>query len=147
MATYKTSELFNKLAQMINDGYEYVDISESDGDDEMPAILYFEAIVNDFARYNYESIDSHILPEDYDVEAPISRTVNASDFCSGMVFTYKEIFALNHAVNNALEYFKECSKDPANKELLSEIKSASVDCRNLQAKFAKFLKRFRTDAS
>ena len=147
MAIYKTSELFNKLAQMINDGYEYVDISESDGDDEMPSILCFEAIVNDFECCDYESLGSHILPEDYDVEAPISRTINASDFCSGIIFTYKEIFALNHAVNNALEYFKECSKDPANKELLSEIKSASVNCRNLQAKFAKFLKRFRANPS
>lgn len=143
MAVYKTSELFNKLCQIINDGYEYVDLSEIDGDDEMSAILCFEAIVNDFECCDYESLDSCILPENYDVESSNSHTINPNDFCSDMAFTYQEIFTLNHAVNNALEYFKDCSKDPDNREFLSEIKSASVNCRNLQAKFAKFYKRFK----
>lgn len=141
MATYNTSELFNKLCEIINDGYNYVDIDIFEATDENETgFLSFEAIVDDYESIDYESIDECCIPENYSAENITSKKIKNTDFCSEIAFTYDEIFTLAHAVDNALEYFKECEALPENKPHQAEIKRASVNCRNLQAKFAKFLK-------
>ena len=142
MAIYKTSDLLELLCQIINDGYEFVDIAEFEADDEFPAHLSFDAIENEFSSVDYEEIDSTEFPDGYDFEHSV-RTFKPDDFCGSIPFTFKEIFTIAHAVDNALEYIKECSKDPSySKDIIEEMKSSSVEMRNLQAKLAKHLKRY-----
>lgn len=142
MATYKTEELFKQLCEIINDGYEFVEVYELEADDDMPASLAFDGL-GEFEGVGYDGVESCEIPDDYNFDSP-SRIVQDSDYCGSIVFTYGEIFNLSHAVNNALEYFKECLKDTSySKETISKIKSSSVDCRNLQAKFAKFFKHIK----
>lgn len=142
MATYKVQDLFNQLSEIINDGYEFVDVYESEADDDFPTSLSFEAI-DEYENIGYDGVESCEIPPDHDFNS-ISTTVRTDSYCSSIVFTYDEIFTIEHAVNNALEYFKECSKDPSySKEVLAEIKASSIKCRNLQAKLAKYLKRFK----
>lgn len=141
MATYKVNDLLNQICEIIDDGYEYVDIIELEADEYSPTGLSFEAL-DEYSSIGYDGVESCEMPEDYDSDAP--RTVCSDDFCKYISFTYAEIATLKHAIDNALEYFKECSKDPSlSRDALSEIKASSVDCRNLQAKLAKFFKKFK----
>lgn len=143
MATYKISDLINTLHEIASDNYEYVDILELDEDDDMPASLSFSAISDSFSEVDYESVDSVEIPENYDSETS-SRLFAPSDICPDLLFTFNEIFTLKQALDNALEYMKECSKDPScSRETLEDIKKASISARNLQAKFAKFMSHLK----
>lgn len=143
MATYKTIELINRLSELVNNGYEYVDLSIIEADEDLPEALHFDAIESDACSVDYEEIDSVEIPEDYDYDNGYHK-VNGSDFCLTLPFTYDEIGALAHAVENALQFVKECSDDPScTKEDIADMKNAAIRWRNLQAKFAKFHKRFR----
>lgn len=136
MAIYKTSELFNKLCEIISDGYDYVEISE-DSDSELPALTFSACEDLEYSE-DYEDIFSCELPKDYDV-SNASHICNLNDFCSDLLFTYNEIFTIKHAIDNALEYFKECLEDKSlSREIKQEIDLSAVKCRNLQAKIAKF---------
>lgn len=141
MAIYKTSELFNRISELINDGYEYTDVSLLEEDEDFSECLHFDAIVSDCENMDYEEVDSCKLPECYSTENS-KRIVKANDFCATFPLTYKEIFTLSIAIDNALEYFKECIDKPENKSDRPIIKQVAVDCRNLQAKFKKFSKYF-----
>ena len=46
MATYKTSDLLNKISELINSGYEYVDIDvdEDEEDSDFPVSLHFDGL-------------------------------------------------------------------------------------------------------
>ena len=66
MATYKTIELINRLSELINNGYEYVDVSIIEADEDLPESLPFDAIESDSCFVDYEEIDSVELPEDYE---------------------------------------------------------------------------------
>lgn len=58
-------------------------------------------------------------------------------------YTFVEINE-THALNNALEYFKECLKDSSlSRDIKDEIRISSTQCRNLQAKFNKFCSQIR----
>ena len=143
MATYKIYDLIEKLYEISADGYEYVDIFESECDDEYPASLSFSAISNDSLGIDYEEIESCEIPDNYDYEES-TRKINSADFCLQLPFTYQEIFTIKHAVDNALEYFKECIENPEiSKDIKTEIKTSSVSCRNLQAKINKFLSKLK----
>lgn len=141
MATYKVIELMSKLYELLNDGYEYVNIYEIEEENEYPTALSFEAI-DEACNIDYESIDSVKIPDDYDFYAPLA-TLKLDDHCFSSPLTYRDMFTVKHAVNNALEYFKECLNDPSySKDTLSDIKQSSIECRNLQAKLAHYLKDF-----
>lgn len=104
-------------------------------------LLLFQELLT--CSVDYEEIDSVEIPEDYDYDNGYHK-VNGSDFCLTLPFTYDEIGALAHAVENALQFVKECSDDPScTKEDIADMKNAAIRWRNLQAKFAKFHKRFR----
>lgn len=136
MATYKITELLKCLNEVITDGYEYVDILECEDNS-----LSLSAYENTLESIDYENIPSCDLPDDYDVETT-PCIFNVNDLCGDILFTYRELFTIMYALDNSLEYFKECAKDPScSKEEAAEIKESSVDCRNLQAKLAKFHKR------
>ena len=123
MANYKISDLINALHEIASDNYEYVDILELDEDDDMPASLSFSAISDSFSEVDYESVDSVEIPENYDSETS-SRLFAPSDICPDLLFTFDEIFTLKQALDNALEYMKECSKDPScSRETLEDIKA------------------------
>lgn len=142
MATYKTSELLKQIGEIINDGYEYVEVDELKADDEIPASLSFEAI-GEFETIGYDGVDSCEASEDYDFDAPFFK-FSPDDLCGNIAFTFNEIFTIKLAIDNALEYMKECSKDTScSKELLSQMKEDAIDYRNLQAKLAKFLKHIK----
>lgn len=145
MATYKVQDLINKLYEVSSDGYEYVDIYELGGDeeDDMPVSLSFSAISSSYDDVDYESVESVDIPGNYNFETSV-RCFSPSDICPDLLFTFDEVFILKQALDNALEYMKECSKDPScSKATLDDIKKASISARNLQAKFAKYLSRLK----
>lgn len=137
MAIYKTTELLDLLNDIIVDGFEYVDITELDHDDESPTSLSISA-VDEFHNIDYDSIDSCEIPQNYDFTKP-TLSFSPDDLCHNVSFTYKEVFTIIHAVNNALAYFKDCLADPSYpRDIRDEIKASSVECRNLQAKLKQF---------
>lgn len=147
MATYKSAELLKMISEIINDGYKYVEVYESEGfedeeGDGLPTGLSFNAISSEFETIDYECVDSCKSPTESDIDSP--QHFKGSDICGSVSFTFDEIFTIKHSVDNALEYFKECTKDPkTSKDALSEIKSSSISCRNLQSKLAKLIKGFK----
>jgi hypothetical protein len=154
MAIYKSAELLKMISEIVNDGYKYVDVTELEGSlpdpsddedgeyDDLPTSLCFEVIDEHLAGIDYESVDSCEFPTVSDIHAP--EPFHGNDICGSIAFTFDEIFTIKHATDNALEYFKECSEDPEiPKDILAEIKTSTVSCRNLQAKLAKLLKRFK----
>lgn len=68
MATYRISNLLDKLAEIMNDGYEFVEVLELDGDDELPTCLSFSAIEYSDASIDYEEVNSVEVPENYSSE-------------------------------------------------------------------------------
>lgn len=142
MATYKTLDLLNRLHEIMDDGYFYVDVYELEGDkeDDLPPSLGFGAIEDEFSTIDYEDVESCEAPEDPSSE---SITFSPNDPCHQITFTYREISTILCAVDTALEFFKQESKNKANsRETLDNIKTYSVECRNLQAKLNKFFKQF-----
>ncbi len=109
-------------------------------DDEFPVSLSFSASEDEFDGIEYDDVES--LPDDYDCSQ--CAGINADTPC--FTLTLQETAMALHAMDNALEYFKECSANKDNlydKNTLDRIRSASVRCRNLQAKTRKFLNRFK----
>ena len=139
MAAYNLFDLLNQITELINDGYSYAEISEHPSDDEFPASLSFSTLEGEFEGIEYDGVDS--LPDDYDYSHGANITADTPCF----ILTLRETSTTLHALDNALEYFKECSANKEklyNRDTLDQIKSSSVHCRNLQAKVRKFLNRF-----
>lgn len=139
MAAYNLFNLLGQVTELINDGYSYAQISEIPANDEFPASLSFSTLEDEFESFEYDGVDS--LPDDYDYSQGASITADTPCF----TLTFRETATALHALDNALEYFKECSANKENlydRNTLDQIKSASVHCRNLQAKVRKFLNRF-----
>lgn len=103
MSVYKTEDLLIQLSSLIRDGYQYVEISELEADDEYPASLSFE-VVDDSCGSFYGEIDSCESPDDFHFDSK-KYTVCGDSVCGSILFTYDEIFTIHHAVNNALEFF------------------------------------------
>ncbi len=136
MAIYKVRELQDRLREISEDGYPYADIRETEACGEYPTHLSFEAVAPD-EIIDYETVISYTPDPDGNLP-PI--TFRQEDPCYEVIFSFGEIFTINHALKNALEYFKECENDPRySKEIRRSIKSSSVNCRNLEAKLTKFL--------
>lgn len=144
MAIYQTHELLNLLHNMYNDGYDYIGICEDS--DESSEYLSFEGYgVSDGEAdfIHYEDIDSCQIPADY-LPGSLFHSVNADDFCYDIPFTITELCTIKCAVDNALQYFKECSANSnCSKEEHNEIKRSSINCRNLQAKLNHFFKEIK----
>ena len=141
MAIYKISEVLDRLFEMRQDNILYADICEIDGDADFPTFLNFDAIISDYECVNYETIESYPDVSEHDLT---HCTISPDDNCYELTFTYQDIFTLYHAVTNALEYFKDCEKDPSySSDILRNIKSSSVKCRNMQAKLFQIVRRFK----
>ena len=136
MAVYKIRELQNRLCEMSEDGYLYAELYELEADEELPAGLAFTAVTPD-ESIDYETVDACKPASDEDF---FHDSFKVTDQCHEISFSYEEIATIHHALTNALEYFKECEKDPQySSEVKKKIKTSSVKCRNLQAKLIKFL--------
>lgn len=138
MTVYKIRELQDRLCEMSEDGYLYAELYEleADEDGELPAELSFTAVTPD-ESIDYEPVEACKLTSDEDL---LHDSFKPTDRCHEISFSYEEIATIHHALTNALEYFKDCEKDPQySSDVKKKIKSSSVKCRNLQAKLIKFL--------
>lgn len=135
MATYKITDLISRLSEMLQDGYFFAEIDEFSADNEFPASLSFDA-VGKYELVDYEEVESVDLEN-------TSISLTANDVSSTLIFSFEELCTLMNAVDNALEYGKDRLKqsdcDKAERDI---IKQNSVELRNMQAKFAKFRKRY-----
>ena len=55
---FKASELLEKLNEIVNDGYDIVDISIMEADDELPAAMLFEVIEDEYSSIDYEEVEA-----------------------------------------------------------------------------------------
>lgn len=135
MATYNLVEVMDRIMDIINDGVFFAEICEIPGDDTSSTCLSFSVPDPDDESWkiDYESVDS------YTDDGPCDISGKA---CYGL--TPEELSTVHHALSNALIYFKECSQDKSySREILDQIKSASVKCRNLKVKIEKFMKTLK----
>ena len=133
MADYNIHEIFNRICEIIDDGYHCVDIAELEEDDEYPTCLNFAAYdPNDECSVDYGSVDS--------IEEELNHvTIQSDDYFVGL--TLDEAFDVQHALDICLEHYKEFDLDPkASREEKRNAKSQAISLRNLQAKLAKLLK-------
>ncbi len=141
MALYNVKDLLLQLTQIASDGYEFVEVSEIPAEEEFPDSLQFTALENGDFFVDYDSIDSVDVSEEYNYQtSPHACSIDSP--CTELIFSYKEMFVLKHAVDNALEHFKEeMGKPDCSREIKDEIKSASIDVRNIQAKLNQLMSR------
>lgn len=132
MAIYKTSDLLEKILEIINDGYSLVDVMELECDEEFPTSLSFSAAECEDGFVDYECVESVEYSDSINYSHAPAKL---SDPCPDAVFTYKELLTLMHSVDLALDYLKEASSKPLSEENLSALKESTTDFHNLQAKF------------
>ena len=137
MATYNISELLSRLAEIKQDGYSFVDISELSADDEYPESLHFDA-VDEFDPVDYEEVES-VDPNNLPTHTKSRHSVD--DLCGSLLFTYKELGLIENALSNTLQLINQELKDNSHtSEEKREIKKDAIEFRNLQAKLAHFFK-------
>lgn len=137
MATYLIPELLSRLAEMTQDGYTFTELSEFPSDEDFPVSLHFDAI-GDLEVCDYEEVMSVDL-DDFSEGRTVSYSVDAP--CASLLFTYRELATIHHALMNALEYIKdESKKSTYSKDLIRDMKASSVEFRNLKAKIEHFMK-------
>lgn len=135
MAVYKISDILSLLSEMIQDGFLFTEIIENSYDNDFPASLSFSALSKSDC-IDYEEIEAIDFSDS-------SVRMTSDDISSSLIFTFDELCTLMNAVDNALEYGKErLKRSDCDKDENDAIKHNAVDLRNLQAKFAKFRKRF-----
>lgn len=141
MAIYNVVELIDRLLDIYqNEGALYADIIQLPEDADSPTRLDFMAVHPNGESVDYEAIDSQSNPSEADFSG---YSITPTDPCYNITFSYEDIVTIHHAVRNALEYFKECEKNPIySTEDLKDIKASSVRCRNLEAKLVKAMKSF-----
>lgn len=142
MAIYKVTELLDVISQVFNEGYSYIEIEETEGDDEFSTSLGFSTIIDYSSAEGYDEIDAIDIPKDY-IFGQTPNKLHVDDIAKRLTFTFDDLVTFTNAITNALEYGKERLSCPdCTREERDDIKSLSVDYRNLQAKLAKFYKRY-----
>ena len=135
MANYNTLELFCRIANILDDGYNVVDIMEIEGDDEGPTSLSF-SVEDEESGMDYDDIDSLDNNDEY------SFSHNPDDKLAA--FSLKELNVLYNSVTSALKYYKSIDKDSSiSRDEKDEVKKLAIDARNMQAKLTKFLKAYK----
>ncbi len=142
MAIYKISDIYNVLCDALCDGNEYANIYLTEADEEYPESITIEPL-DELCNAAYEPIEACDIPSDYDFNNT-HRQISASDYCDMLPFTYEEVLTIFDALNNAIEFCKECEKDPNNsREIRQNIKTFLVEFRNLQAKIRPIANLFK----
>lgn len=140
MATYKTSDLIDRLREIASDGCDYIEISCIDAEDDLPEALSFEGLVDETSGVGYEEVESC---------SPVFNSPDPSDYedfddpCepSGLNFTFGELKHIDLALDNALEFGRQILKQKdVPRDLRDQVKSDSVAWRNLHAKLAQYFK-------
>lgn len=65
MFVYRLSDLYSKLDELKNDGFEYVNLLMVDSDEDDVPYIGFEGITSENSSVDYEEVDSVTLPEGY----------------------------------------------------------------------------------
>ena len=138
MAIYKTAELFDEILHLLNNGFDYVEITEEEADSDFPASLGFDGIISCNSSEGFSEIDSVEVPVHYS-HGSFSLDIQPDDVAKRISFSFNELCSIINAVDNALEYGKErLSATDCSKEERRDIKALAVDFRNLQAKLVGF---------
>lgn len=64
MAIYKISDILESIQSMKKDGFEYIEISECEADEDSEATLFIDAIEDEYSTES-DMIDSVKLPSGY----------------------------------------------------------------------------------
>lgn len=139
MADYSIHEIFNRVCEIINDGYHYVNIMELESNDDFPSSLEFSAYdPKNECSINYDSVDALESEELFQ-----DGTIHADEFLIGI--TSKETSLLKVALEVTLSTYKEMLSDSSiEKNQKDKIKSLSVELRNMQARINHTLKVFQS---
>lgn len=70
MAVYKVSDLYNRIQELMQGKYEYVDITVIAADGKYPESINFEALEEAHIGVDLESIEATVLPEGYARQCP-----------------------------------------------------------------------------
>lgn len=65
MYVYRLSDLYSKLNELKDAGFEYVCLSEVDADGDDVPFIGFEGITGENSSVDFEEVDSVILPDGY----------------------------------------------------------------------------------
>lgn len=142
MATYKVLDLIQRLREILFEGYEYADVREIPADDNFPVSLSFSALDED-EDIDFEEVESCSIPDNYNYQS-YTETRSSDSPCEELTFTYNELLAIRHALDNAIENCNTALKDPSiSRDIQQDIKTSIIDFRNLQAKLAKLFKHIR----
>ena len=142
MATYRIADLLIRLAEMVEDRQDFVELTEYPEEDGSPACLSFgiPEYYSDFDSPDYEEVES-CNPEDIGSSEKISAS--GDSLCPYLLFTYDEIILIDHAVKNSIEYFKECIDSPNySRETKDKIKKDLINLRNFYPKLQRFCNEF-----
>lgn len=66
MYVYRLSDLYSKLDELKEAGFEYIDLQVISPDDDDVPYIGFEGITGENSSVDFEEVDSVILPEGYD---------------------------------------------------------------------------------
>lgn len=55
---FKVSDLLDKLTEIKNDGFDKVELSFLEADEELPACLHFEVPEDEYMSVDYEDVDA-----------------------------------------------------------------------------------------
>lgn len=128
MANYNLTDILSRLSEILNDGYFVSDISINFEDEDDENMSFYTP------EYEYEPVYSL-------GNAQSSIPIGSDTPCC--VVSMSELATIVHAFSNALEYIKEQSKDKSyDAATRNEMKSASIDMRNLIVKYERILRLF-----
>lgn len=100
MAAYKIIDLYNQLHEIASDGFEYVEISQLEADEDFPESLSFCAVETYYSGVDdYDRVDSCELPEDYDV-------ADCSIF-NPVPFSVADFELIKSSLNDSVAYCKK----------------------------------------
>lgn len=71
MAVYKVADLYERVRKLVDEKYEYVDITVIAADGEYPESINFEALEEAHIGVDLECIEATVLPEGYARQCPL----------------------------------------------------------------------------
>lgn len=137
MITVNVMELFLKSAELLSDGYQRVELSELEGDDDLPPALSFSAIdeVHNI-NVDYEEIEDCSNDETFSLNF-------SPDSIAPYTMTLNELGLISNAFHNAIENCKTCLNDKSiSADLRSEITSSMKNFESYVNKLDSFLGDF-----
>lgn len=118
MITVSVVELFLKSAELLSDGYQKVELSELEGDNEFPAALSFEAL-DDGTGFGVDYGCIEDLSDSNGLSVKFSL-----DSIAPYAVSFSDLTLTSHAFHNAIENCKTCLDD---KTISAELRSEITD--------------------